>query len=191
MLLQLCAFPQCGVHTLYCIEICSVSAANVGDKLPWRSMSESPSVRQSWAPAGWQRLGFTAAPLVGVYFVCVRMRTTAADMLIRPCSSTQIRSDRPTRTALMRLLWVMLSDNRWLDSGVTPTSMTWRREKPLQASRRRKEKWKYTNLSTTKGTQISGCVFSVLFVGLYRPVQFVAATGLKAKFSFHASFQCT
>lgn len=101
-------------------------------------------------PAGLLQLGFTAAPLAGVYFVCVRTRTPAADMLIRPCSSTQIRSDRPTRTALMRLLWVMLSDNRRLDSVVTPTNTTWRREKPLQASEAQERKVKVHKLINDK-----------------------------------------
>lgn len=108
------------------------------------------SSRVQLRPAGLLQLGFTAAPLVGVYFVCVCTRTPAADMLIRPCSSTQIRSDRPTRTALMRLLWVMLSDNRRLDSRVTPTNTTWRREKPLLAPEALERKVKVHKLINDK-----------------------------------------
>lgn len=114
----------------------------------WATAWVSSQVRLR--PAGLLQLGFTAAPLVGVYFVCVCTRTPAADMLIRPCSSTQIRSDRPTRTALMRLLWVMLSDNRRLDSRVTPTNTTWRREEPLQAPEALERKAKVHKLINVK-----------------------------------------
>lgn len=133
------SFLMWSIFTLHSIQFKFTTAQNVGDKMArrseksnieWRGETSSycvPELESVWhssAPTHWPRLGFTAAPLVGVYFVCVHVCVPAVDMLIRPCSSTQIRTGRPTRRALMRLPWVMLSDNRQADSRVTPASMT-------------------------------------------------------------------